>query len=350
MKSYIVFTYCLSAIQIFSVAQSVGIGTGAPSDALHVISAANDDALRVQVGTATKLRVLNNGGTSLGTNNVAGTPANGLYVQGNTGLGINSPNDKLAVGGDVNITGQIKTNGVAGTAGSVLVSNGNGTMSWADPGQYKNYASYPTPGFHSWTVPAGVTQIMVEVWGAGGGGGITNGGGGGGYIKFYRSVTENQVLEFTVGLGGQGVSTTGANPSSGGYSEFPFENGIYTAYGGSAGNVGFSGQASVSNGNRAIARYGTAAEAKETFYMPISATVYAQKIIYGKGGASEGNPYGGGNGCIVTQNTTTNGYIDISLARDGLQPGGGGGGAPGINQPVLLGGGKGGDGLVIIYW
>lgn len=331
-------------------AQGIGIGTSSPTDALHVVGTANDDPLRVQVGTATKLRVLNNGGTSLGANNTSGTPANGLYVQGNTGLGISNPAEKLAVGGDIFVSGQIKPNGETGAAGALLVSNGNGTMSWADPCQYKNFASYPTPGQFSWTAPAGVTKIMVKMWGAGGGGGITNGGGGGGYIQFYRTVTPSQVIQFTVGQGGAGIPSAGGIPGFGGASEFPIEVGSHTAYGGYAGNTGLSGPANVNPGYNAIARSGTAANGKETFYMQVNATEFAQKTVYGQGGASEGNPDGGGKGCIVSQNTTTNSYIDISPAREGLQPGGGGGGAPGTNQPVLLGGGKGGDGLIVIYW
>ena len=50
---------------------------------------------------------------------------------------------------------------------------------------------FDTPGTYNFTVPAGVTQISVEVWGGGGGGGSSRrsnnnpraggGGGGGGF-------------------------------------------------------------------------------------------------------------------------------------------------------------------------
>lgn len=122
---------CLSFIFKSAYTQAVGIGTTSPSDALHIVGAANDDPLRVQVGTATKLRVFNNGGTSIGVNNTSGTPANGLYVDGNTGLGIGNPTDKLSVNGDLNIIGEIKTDGVSGTEGQVLQANGDGTMMWS---------------------------------------------------------------------------------------------------------------------------------------------------------------------------------------------------------------------------
>ena len=47
-----------------------------------IIALATENALRVKVGDATKLRVLANGGTTLGANNTAGTPTDGLYIHG----------------------------------------------------------------------------------------------------------------------------------------------------------------------------------------------------------------------------------------------------------------------------
>lgn len=61
----------------------VGIGTTSPSDKLHIVSETGQDPLRVQVNSSTKLRVLSNGGTSIGANNTS-PPENGLYVSGNT--------------------------------------------------------------------------------------------------------------------------------------------------------------------------------------------------------------------------------------------------------------------------
>ncbi|MCB9207623.1 MAG: hypothetical protein H6610_07265 [Ignavibacteriales bacterium] len=61
----------------------VGIGTTSPSDKLHIVSETGQDPLRVQVNSATKLRVLSNGGTSIGANN-ENPPLNGLYVDGDT--------------------------------------------------------------------------------------------------------------------------------------------------------------------------------------------------------------------------------------------------------------------------
>lgn len=58
----------------------IGIGTNSPTDRLHINASPSEDALRVQVNSSTKMRVWNNGGTSLG---IASTPpANGLLVNG----------------------------------------------------------------------------------------------------------------------------------------------------------------------------------------------------------------------------------------------------------------------------
>ena len=83
----------------------------------------------------------------------------------------------------------------------------------------------------SWTCPSGVTQVQVELWGAGGGaggragvtgtggcysalGGARGGyGGTGGYNKQVLNVTPGQVYNITVGQGGL-PGNTGANLSS----------------------------------------------------------------------------------------------------------------------------------------
>jgi len=72
-----------------------------------------------------------------------------------------------------------------------------------------------TPGGSccAWTVPPGITQIIVELWGAGGGGGAgsgatccgTNPGGGAGtYSKRTMTVSAGQVVTICAGAGGAG--------------------------------------------------------------------------------------------------------------------------------------------------
>ncbi|MFN3999119.1 glycine-rich domain-containing protein [Algoriphagus sp.] len=78
----------------------------------------------------------------------------------------------------------------------------------------------------TFTIPNGVSQIVVEAWGGGGaGGGSANnsavrkggGGGGGAYSTNPFDVSPNQVLTITVGVGGNGASN--ANGGNGGFSE-----------------------------------------------------------------------------------------------------------------------------------
>ena len=69
--------------------------------------------------------------------------------------------------------------------------------------------STPTPEVQTFTIPAGVTSITVEVWGAGGRGGgkvkdngEAAGGGGGAYSRSVITVTPGQIINYYVGFGG----------------------------------------------------------------------------------------------------------------------------------------------------
>ena len=354
MKTIFTLIFHFSFFTINAYSQAVGIGTSSPSDALHVVGAANDYPLRVQVGTATKLRVLNNGGTTLGANNVTGTPANGLYVDGNTGLGASNPTDRLSVNGDINTTGEIKTNGTSGEAGQILQSNGNGTMTWADPCGYNNFREFFNPSItqYFWKVPTDVTDIMVEMWGAGGGGSENFGGGGGGYIKFKRTVIPGDTLFFTIGKGGEGLSIGGA-ATSGTATVFPSGNGSLnnSAGGGSSGITGLGGTCSITSStlNSSLRLRGSHGRPRDFTFYQISSTAYAQKIIYGEGGLSGYNHELSGYGAVACDNTTNGSTIFRHSGRAGNQPGGGGGGGDNhVNG--LTSGGDGGDGYLIIYW
>jgi len=69
-----------------------------------------------------------------------------------------------------------------------------------------NLMVFGTPGTSQFTVPAGVTRILIEAWGGGGG----NVGGGGGYGADFFSVTAGQVLSIGVGSGGSGNADGGS--------------------------------------------------------------------------------------------------------------------------------------------
>lgn len=74
-----------------------------------------------------------------------------------------------------------------------------------------------TTGHTTWTVPAGVTSITIEAWGAGGAGGYTSsesrvrtsaGGGGGAYASSTINVTAGTTYNVTVGAGGTNATGT----------------------------------------------------------------------------------------------------------------------------------------------
>jgi len=88
-------------------------------------------AQNVGIGTASfvplnRLDVKGNAviGNTYSGNNTA--PANGLLVEGNTGLGTVLPTEKLDVVGNVKFSGALMPNNIAGTAGQVLRSAGAG--------------------------------------------------------------------------------------------------------------------------------------------------------------------------------------------------------------------------------
>ncbi len=70
--------------------ERVGIGVSSPDDALSVNSTPADNAFRVQVDGATKMRIFNNGSISFGTNN-SGISANDVYIHNQLGLGVSAP-------------------------------------------------------------------------------------------------------------------------------------------------------------------------------------------------------------------------------------------------------------------
>jgi len=126
--------------------------------------------------------------------------------------------------------------------------------------------TYTTSG--NWTVPAGVTSVTVEIWGAGGGGGGSNtnaaggaGGGSGAYVSRIIPVTPG-TYAFTLGTGGNAGTAAGGTGGTGGNSTITIGGFTLTANGGTggvgdAGAVGAGGAASGgttnTNGNPGLA-------------------------------------------------------------------------------------------------
>lgn len=102
--------------------KQVGIGTTAPTDRLHVSADAGEDAVRVQIAGTTRLRVHDNGGTSLGAN--AAPPAAGLRITGETRFDSDmypGVDDALDVGSPTNRWDNVwATNGIIQTSDARL--------------------------------------------------------------------------------------------------------------------------------------------------------------------------------------------------------------------------------------
>ncbi|MCH8153141.1 MAG: hypothetical protein IH830_12320 [Planctomycetes bacterium] len=132
-----------------------------------------------------------------------------LHGSGNVGIGTTAPTEKLDVAGSVRIT-----DGTQGE-GKVLTSDASGVGTWQTPaggGGFSNMQVFSSPVMSDFTVPAGVTKLMIEVRGGGGGGGKGNAGGGAvgqggsgsGYGMGIFSVTPGSIHAVTVGAGGLG--------------------------------------------------------------------------------------------------------------------------------------------------
>jgi hypothetical protein len=90
----------------------------------------------------------------------------------------------------------------------------------------------------SFTVPAGVTSVLLEMWGAGGAAGLPNStglggaGGGGSYLRTVVGVSPGQVIPVRIGQGG--AATCGVDGGAGGNTVF---GALATAGGGQGGTA-----------------------------------------------------------------------------------------------------------------
>jgi hypothetical protein len=188
----------------------------------------------------------------------------------------------------------------------------------------------------NFTVPAGVTQVEVEVWGGGSGSyasarsgsvGIPSGGGsGGGYArKRITDLIPGQIIAVTVGSGGAGGTAAGAAPSAGQSSSF----GPYVSATGGLLNE-LATMANPLNG-AAKAGYGTGGDVNLTGSA-------GQAGVLNQGGLGGGAPMGG------AKNSGTFGV-------PGAFPGGGAAGAgTGADSATPYDGAAGAPGFVVVRW
>jgi hypothetical protein len=222
------------------------------------------------------------------------------------------------------------------------------TVAWGQP----NTTTYNTVGTHTYTVPAGVTEVTVEAWGGGGGGGTrttTGRGGGGGGGAYARSVLS--VIPGTVYTNGVVVGSGGGGSQDGSNSSF---NGTTVVAAGGSGapqnnNNGASGGTEPNSTGDVIYAGGNGGNA-------FTGNPAANRIT-GAGGGGAGSNGAGGNATRGTAGTgtATNGgnggaghNTDNTNGNPGHNYGGGGSGARRSNGTRT--GGAGAQGLVIITY
>lgn len=231
---------------------------------------------------------------------------------------------------------------------SLTACGGGGGSGSSSGGSGTTLESYVTPGTYQFTVPTGVTSIVVAVWGGGGGGGLGcyftdgygggGGGGGGGYAQIQLSVTPGTTFAVAVGGSGGPGSTpppgdcTGGG-AQGGTSQFQVPDGpvLVAATGGyGGGNLSNGGGGGSGSGETGFT--GTAGERGQNG-TPFTNT-FTQ--VGGNGGAGA-NGGAGGVGASAASNVP---------GTNGVSPGGGGGGggANASDYPA----GQGAAGQVII--
>jgi hypothetical protein len=155
-----------------------------------------------------------------------------ILANGNIGIATTAPTQKL------DIDGQIRIRQGNPGVGKVLTSDANGTATWEVPTSGGNTvgATYFNSGRQvfdasttvsltqevtetTWIVPAGVTNIRVQIAGGGGGGGYgsssATSGSCAGFVIGELAVTPGETLTIRVGRGGTGYNS-GTNLGRGG--------------------------------------------------------------------------------------------------------------------------------------
>lgn len=266
-----------------------------------------------------------------------------MYAQ-HVGINKPIPTQPLDVNGNLNVDGNILVNATAGEAGQVLTTTSTGATAWANLGNYTYVSGFTQNG--TFTVPAGITRILVEAWGAGGGGSSGGGGAAGMYILSVQDVTAGQALLITLGVGGSNATTFPGAASNGTITTIagasPFLN-IQAAGGLGAFGSGPGYATRYGTGTSKYIQYpGENGEANAVNYEQKNATTFTINTKYGDGGAA-GPDYTRkcqGQTFITNENTGVN--ISTNSPTFAPYPGGGGGGG------TL--GRAGADGMVIIRY
>lgn len=211
-----------------------------------------------------------------------------VFSTGQVGIGTSAtttaPTSTLSVAGSIAMTG----------SGSGLRFPDGTTQTTAPTGGgsgFSNMKTWISWGTYSWTIPAGVTKVMVEVWGGGGRGGSASatvggrGGGGGGWCKQIISVTAGTSATVVVGRGGV-IAVDGENSS-------------FTVGAVSLGALGGTGAGLPGSATWGIGRGCSASSFTDLAYGVGADGQTTVNTMYGKGGVGAGAfNYGGDGGQV----------------------------------------------------
>ncbi|CAH0997898.1 hypothetical protein EMA8858_04033 [Emticicia aquatica] len=205
---------------------------------------------------------------------------------------------------------------------------------------FKNHLTFTENG--TWTVPAGVTYIKVELWGAGGDGqSITTaganvsceGGGGGEYSRYGFAVTPNDEMTINFVRGENRGSYFGR--IGGGIDAF--------AYNASQSEGGSGAWLFYTNGLEASVPGEHGGSAVFNF-QSVSSSVWRKIVQSGVGGGTYPSFKNGGKSSTIEFEVPSGAYVGKSESRkNGFVPGGGG-------ACAYLGGGYGGFGVIIVHF
>lgn len=267
----------------------------------------------------------------------------------------------------------------APTSGNVIpVTQDDGNLDVAFlPDNFSPTNQYTYTASTTYTKPAGLMYIELEMWGAGGGGAGAStdspGGGGGAYVRYRVDASLiGSTATITIGSGGAG-GTGGTSGSAGSSTMFTLTNGTVIAYGGAGGTanlfVGANGGGIISHGTTSDnSSYPSLGGASTTpwIYKGVGQTNTTYPDTYWGGapgggcngtnacGNGGGSIYGGGGGGGGRLNANGTGGLSLfggsggagvtsGTASSGSVPGGGGGGAGNSGT-----GGSGAKGMVRI--
>lgn len=358
-KPLLLLLVIIASISTF--AQNTGIGTTTPQAKLEISSKATtvNPSLLLTDSTNKGLGILRfqnsnypgkfihvNGYKAEGPSsetylNVGSDSANIATFKGNGFMGINNgnPQERLDIDGNINLTGTIKANGLDGNANQVLMKNLNGALAWGDinaPGSscsFCNVAIYfaTTSGaVQSWPVPQGISNVTVELWGAGGTGGSHSGGGGGGYARGNFAVDPGKAISMVIGLGG----TAGGSQVSGQQTTVTISGITLHAYGGLRASESFEDGYPIPPGGfygatgSPFLNYtgvpGESGQASTEFASQYSATEFRRIVKVGDGGDAGNSSNTGGRGGQRISLLPGGGLFDTAVPAMAQVPGGGG--------------------------